>query len=101
MARSATRQRPFAEERRCEDPHLDVLRAPVHRILELLRETDVEREIREERVRNEQAHYWAHYWRAVMLSPRVEVCAALLRGESVPLEALDGEWVERFGRRKP
>jgi len=38
-------------------------------------------------------------WKAMMLAPTLEVCEALLRGESVPLEQLDPEWVKRFGRR--
>lgn len=42
----------------------------------------------------------ARIWRAVMLSPTIEVCDALLRGERVPVERLDVEWVERFGRRR-
>jgi hypothetical protein len=33
----------------------------------------------------------------MMLSPSLEVCEALLRGESVPLEKLDKDWVGRFG----
>lgn len=36
-------------------------------------------------------------WRAMMLSPTVEVCDALLRGESVPLEKLNQDWCARFG----
>lgn len=36
-------------------------------------------------------------YRAMMLAPRIEVCEALLRGESVPLKDLDPIWVERFG----
>ena len=36
-------------------------------------------------------------WRAMMLSPTVEVCDALLRGESMPAEKLDASWVARFG----
>jgi hypothetical protein len=38
-------------------------------------------------------------WRAIMLAPTIEVCRALLRGESVPLSQLDPKWVERLGRR--
>lgn len=38
-------------------------------------------------------------FRAIVLSPDVEVAEALLCGESVPLDRLDAEWVERFGRR--
>jgi len=68
--------------------------------LDLLRETEVEREIREERDRNREAVYWARFWRGVMLAPRIEIAAALLRGESVPVEKLDSEWVRRFGQRQ-
>lgn len=38
-------------------------------------------------------------YRAIMLSPTLEVCCALLRHERVPLNRLDQEWVERFGLR--
>jgi hypothetical protein len=38
-------------------------------------------------------------WRAFMLAPSLEVCVALLRGESVPIDRLDAEWTRRFGRR--
>jgi hypothetical protein len=38
-------------------------------------------------------------WRAFMLAPSLEVCAALLRGETVPVDRLDPAWVARFGRR--
>ena len=38
-------------------------------------------------------------WVAMMLAPSLEVCEALLRGESVPVDRLDQEWVERLGRR--
>ena len=36
-------------------------------------------------------------WRAMMLAPSIEVCEALLRGESVPVSRLDPLWVRRFG----
>lgn len=38
-------------------------------------------------------------WRAMMLSPSIEVCEVLLAGESVPADRLDAEWSERLGRR--
>lgn len=38
-------------------------------------------------------------WQAMVLAPNAEVCAALLRGESVPIDQLDPEWVARLGRR--
>ena len=42
----------------------------------------------------------AKLWRAFMLSPTLEVCEALLRGEDVPLDRLDPSWVQRFGVRR-
>jgi hypothetical protein len=36
-------------------------------------------------------------YQAMMLAPQVDVCDALLRGESVPPEHLDPDWVKRFG----
>jgi hypothetical protein len=41
------------------------------------------------------------FWRALMLARDVDTFEALLAGESVPLERLEPEWVERFGRREP
>jgi hypothetical protein len=38
-------------------------------------------------------------WQAMMLAPTLEVCRALLHGESVPVDKLRAEWVARFGRR--
>jgi hypothetical protein len=38
-------------------------------------------------------------WRAIRLSPSVDICEALLHGEAVPADRLDPEWVARFGRR--
>jgi hypothetical protein len=38
-------------------------------------------------------------WRAIVLAPTLEVAEALLRGEAVPLDRLDAEWVIRLGRR--
>jgi hypothetical protein len=40
-------------------------------------------------------------FKAVMLAgPSLEVAEALLRGERVPADRLDAEWVARFGRRE-
>lgn len=39
--------------------------------------------------------------RAFMLAPTVEICEALLLGERVPLSQLDGEWVARYGLKRP
>jgi hypothetical protein len=36
----------------------------------------------------------------MMLAPSIEVCEALLRGESVPLDRLDPVWVRRFGMKR-
>jgi hypothetical protein len=41
----------------------------------------------------------AALYRAVMLAPTLPVCEALLRGETVPLGALDPVWVARLGVR--
>jgi hypothetical protein len=38
-------------------------------------------------------------WQAMMLALTLELCCALLRGESVPIDKLCAEWVTRFGRR--
>jgi hypothetical protein len=40
-------------------------------------------------------------WQAMMLAPRIEICEALLCGESVPIARLDQRWVSRFGLRTP
>jgi hypothetical protein len=47
-----------------------------------------------------EASELARIWRAMMLSPSLEVCEALLRGEIVPVGRLDAEWVVRFGLRR-
>jgi hypothetical protein len=36
-------------------------------------------------------------WRILMLSPTIEIAEALLKGQTVPIESLDPEWVKRFG----
>jgi hypothetical protein len=38
-------------------------------------------------------------WIAMMVAPSVEICEALLLGESVPREKLDPVWVARLERR--
>jgi hypothetical protein len=38
--------------------------------------------------------------RAMLLADSYEVCCALLRGESVPVERLNAEWVKRYGKKK-
>lgn len=59
----------------------------------------IELEEEERRLHEPEAEYWRAVWRAVVLSPNVETCEALLRGESVPLGRLGPEWCRRFGRR--
>jgi hypothetical protein len=44
-----------------------------------------------------EARELGRIWRAMMLAPCLEVCEALLRGESVPVDRLDLEWLRRFG----
>lgn len=54
----------------------------------------------EERERESTERHWVRYiWRALVLSPSLEVLEALLRGESVPVDRLDCDWVARLGRR--
>jgi hypothetical protein len=50
--------------------------------------------------RSAETREFGRIWRAMMLAPRLEVCEALLRGESVPVDRLDPEWVTRFGTRR-
>ena len=57
----------------------------------------IEQEEIERRLTAPQRHIWNRLWRAVMLAPSVEICEALLRDESVPLDRLDPVWVKRFG----
>jgi hypothetical protein len=57
---------------------------------------ELERDIR---VAQEEANRRA--WRAMMLSGGdIEVWIALLRGESVPVDRLDAEWLVRFGGKR-
>ena len=49
-----------------------------------------------DRVRRDAAN---RIWKALVLSPTIAICRALLRGESVPLERLDPAAVARLGRR--
>jgi hypothetical protein len=56
---------------------------------------------REERERQSASRRSARrLWRALMLAPDLETLEALLAGEKVPVDRLDPEWVERFGRRE-
>ncbi len=57
----------------------------------------IELEERQRLLTAPERHAWNRAWRAVMLSPSIEVCEALLRGESVPVDRLDPVWVKRFG----
>ncbi len=55
----------------------------------------------EQEHRQARQHDWL--WRlrkAVLLSPTVDICEALLRGEQVPTVLLDQEALRRFGRRR-
>jgi hypothetical protein len=57
------------------------------------------------RSRGEDADELARIRRAMLLAPGTRdgpgICAALLRGEAVPADKLDREWLARFGRRSP
>lgn len=35
-------------------------------------------------------------WRCTMLAPTIETCQALIRGERVPRELLNQDWLDRF-----
>jgi hypothetical protein len=39
----------------------------------------------------------ARHWRAIVLSPSIEICESLLRHERVPLSRLDQQWIARLG----
>jgi hypothetical protein len=55
----------------------------------------------EERERDSAARQAARrMWRALMVARDLETLEALLAGDRVPLDRLDSEWVERFGRRE-
>jgi hypothetical protein len=74
-------------------------RREVERLLQRVGdEAVVQREVA--RLMQRDADALDRVWRAMMLARSLEVCEALLRGESVPLEQLDPEWVARFGRRE-
>lgn len=45
-------------------------------------------------------HHDQRFYRALMVSPTLSVCQALLRGEHVPTSALDPVWLARFGIRQ-
>jgi hypothetical protein len=38
----------------------------------------------------------ARGWRCMMLAPTIEICQALIRGERVPRELLNQDWLGRF-----
>jgi hypothetical protein len=40
-------------------------------------------------------------WKALMLANDLETLDALLAGDKVPVDRLDRDWLERFGRRAP
>jgi hypothetical protein len=46
-----------------------------------------------------QREWSARFYKAVMLAQDVETLEALLDGESVPVDRLDAEWLDRFGYR--
>lgn len=50
--------------------------------------------------RRADARQPARIWRAMMLAPTLDVCEALLRRETVPIERLHPDWVERFGVKR-
>lgn len=59
----------------------------------------VEAEEEARRLHDPERDFWNLMWRVLVLSPTIEVCVALLRGEDVPTSRLDPEWLERLGWR--
>jgi hypothetical protein len=49
---------------------------------------------------DEEREFTQRVFVAMMLAPTIEICEALLRGERVPVDCLDPEWVQRFGWRQ-
>jgi hypothetical protein len=43
--------------------------------------------------------HWRRISKAVDLAPTLTICEALLRGEHVPVDQLDPQWVTRYGIR--
>lgn len=55
----------------------------------------------EQAIRDAEEHdELSRLWRAIMLSPSIDILEALLRGEHVPLNRLDPAWVRRYGLRE-
>jgi hypothetical protein len=84
-----------------EPPREDTAPGPsVDELVQLMRETDPG-PAKDDRyfkptVSDDEA---ARGWKAMMLAPTLEICQALLRGESVPVDRLRPEWVEWFDLR--
>jgi hypothetical protein len=57
----------------------------------------VEQEDLERRLRDPERHALRRFWAALVLAEDVETFEALLNGESVPLDRLDPDWVDRLG----
>jgi hypothetical protein len=47
-----------------------------------------------------EAAWDRYFWKCLMLATDLETLEALLDGETVPIDRLDPEWMERFGRRR-
>ncbi len=58
----------------------------------------IEQEEFERRLCEPERHVWREFWKALVLATDLETLEALLDGESVPINRLDPEWTERFGR---
>ena len=67
---------------------------------DLLRAEAAERRRARDAYQSEEARATRRLWRNMMLSGGdLEICEALCRGESVPIELLDQAQVRRFGLR--
>lgn len=60
---------------------------------------EIDRDLEKRRDRRKR-EFSVRVFKAMMLAKTPDVCEALLRGESVPLELLDQKWLARFGLKE-
>jgi hypothetical protein len=54
-------------------------------------------ELEAERFDSDERRQMRIFWKIIMLSPDLETCEALLRGQKVPRHRFDPTWFQRFG----
>lgn len=69
----------------------------LQRVVELIWESDVEREIRLERADAAERRWTTRLWAAVLLSPTLSICEALVSAVPVPARRLEPAWVRALG----